>query len=101
MDYHMSIIVDGRAFIDEHSLTCINIRDPIEVLVTKFPGYSVECLKQAYDGNGNDLISTIAMLKELEDADINDLISFSISKGGGEDEEFECGWEKKSNYGWK
>ena len=72
----MSITVDGRALIDEHSLTCINIRDPMEVLVTKFPGYSVECLKHAYDGNGNDLISVIAMLKEIEDADSNDLISF-------------------------
>ena len=34
MDDHMSIIVDGRALIDEHSLTCIDIRDPMEVLVT-------------------------------------------------------------------
>ena len=70
----MSINVDGRALLDEHSLTCIDIRDPIEVLVTKFPGYSVECLKQAYDGIGKALISTIAMLKELEDAENNDLI---------------------------
>ena len=30
----MSITVDGRALIDEHSLTCIDIRDPMEVLVT-------------------------------------------------------------------
>lgn len=74
LDYHMSITEDGRAFIDEHSPTYIDIRDPMEVLVTEFPGYSVECLKQSYDGNGNDLISTIAMLKELEDADSNDLI---------------------------
>ena len=63
MDDHMSITVDGRALIDEHSLTCIDIRDPIEVLVMEFLGYSVEFLKQAYDGNGNDLISTIVMLK--------------------------------------
>ena len=76
MDDHMSITVDGRALIDENLLTCIDIRNPMEVLVTYFPGYSVECLKQAYDGNGNDLISIIAMLKELEDADSNDLISF-------------------------
>ena len=48
----------------------------MEVLVKEFLGYSVECLKQAYDGNGNDLISTFAMLKELEDVDSNDLISF-------------------------
>ena len=34
MDDHMPIIVDGRALIDEHSLTCIDIRDPMEVLVT-------------------------------------------------------------------
>jgi len=69
LDDRMSITEDGRALIDENSLTCIDIRDPMEVLVTEFPGYSVECLKQAYDGNGNDLISTIAMLKELEDED--------------------------------
>lgn len=74
LDNHMSITEDGRAFIDDHSLTYIDIRDPMEVLVKEFPGYSVECLKQSYDGNGNDLISTIAMLKELEDADSNDLI---------------------------
>ena len=72
----MSITMDGRALIDEHSLTCIDIRDLMEVLVTRFPGYSIECLKQGYDGNGNYLISTIAMLKELEDAKSNDLISF-------------------------
>ena len=41
----MSITVDGRALIDEHSLTCIDIRDPMEVLVTEFLGYSVEFLK--------------------------------------------------------
>ena len=70
----MSITEDGRAFIDDHSLTYIDIRDPMEVLVKYFPGYSVECLKQSYDGNRNDLISTIAMLKELEDVDSNDLI---------------------------
>lgn len=74
LDDRMPITEDGRALIDEHSLTCIDQRD-MEVLVTEFPGYSVECLKQAYDGNGNDLISTIAMLKELEDADSNDLFS--------------------------
>ena len=99
MDDHMSITMDGRALIDEHSLTSINIRDPMEVLVTKFPRYSVECLKHAYNGNGNDLISTIAMLKELEDVDNNDLISFQRLRGGGEHEEFECGWEKKRNCG--
>ena len=73
----------------------------MEVLVIEFPGYSIECLKQAYDGNGNDLISSIVMLKELEDVDNNDLISFQRSRGGGEEDEFECGWEKKSNYEWK
>ena len=72
----MSITVDGRALIDEHSLTCIDIRDPMEVLVIEFPRYSEECLKQVYDGNDNDLISTIGMLKDLEDAYSNDLISF-------------------------
>ena len=46
----------------------------MEVLVKEFPGYSVEFLKQSYDGNGNDLIATIAMLKELEDVDSKDLI---------------------------
>ena len=76
MDDHMSITMDGRALIDEHSLICTDIRDTMEVLVIEFPRYSVECLKHAYDVNGNDLISTIAMLKELEDADNNDLISF-------------------------
>ena len=76
MDDHMSITVDGRALIDQHSCTCIDIRDPMEVLVTKFPRYLVECLKQDYDGNDNDLISTITMLKELEGPDNNDLISF-------------------------
>jgi hypothetical protein len=76
MDDHMSIIVDGRALIDDHSLTCIDIRDAIEVLVIEFHGYSVECLKQAYDGNGNDLILEIVILNELEDVDTNDLISF-------------------------
>lgn len=74
LDDRMSINEDGRALIDERSFTCIDQRD-MEVLVTEFPGYSVECLKQAYDGNGNDLISTIVMLKELEDADSNDLFS--------------------------
>ena len=71
---HVSITEDGRAFIEYHSLTYIDIRDPMEVLVKEFPGYSVEFFKQSYDGNGNDLISTIAMLKELEDAYSNDLI---------------------------
>ena len=48
----------------------------MEVLVIEFPGYSIECLKHDYGGNVNDSISAIAMLKELEDADNNDLISF-------------------------
>ena len=98
MDDHMSITVDGRALIDEHSHTCINIRDTEQVLVIEFSQYSVECLKQDYDGNDNDLISAITMLKEIEDADSNDLISFQRSRDGGDEEEFECGWEKKSNY---
>ena len=72
----MSITVDGRVLIDENSLTCIDIRDAMEVLLTEFPGYSIECLKQAYDGNGNDFISAIVMLKDIEDADSNNLISF-------------------------
>ena len=101
MDDDMSITVDGRAFIEENSLTCINIRDPMEVLVIGFSGYSIECLKHTYDGNGNDLILAIVMLKELEDVDSNDLISFQRSRGGKEDEEFECGWDKKSNCGWQ
>ena len=29
MDDHMSINVDGRALLDDHSLTCIDIRDPM------------------------------------------------------------------------
>ena len=45
-----------------------------EVIVTEFPSYSLECLKQTYFGNENDLISTIAMLKELEYAYSKDLI---------------------------
>ena len=39
-----------------------------EFLITEFPSYLVECLKPDYFGNGNNLISTIAMLKELENA---------------------------------
>ena len=44
-----------------------------EVIVTEFPSYSLECLKQTYFGNENDLISTIAMLKETKDANNDDL----------------------------
>ena len=101
MNDHMSITVDGRAIIDEHSLTCIDIRNPMEVLVTNFLGYSVEWLKQAYDGNGNDLISAIGMLKEIEDADDYDLISFQRLRGGGDEEDFEYGWQKKRNFRWQ
>lgn len=54
MDDHMSNTVDGRDLIDEHSLTCIDIRDPMEVLVIAFHGYSVSA--------SNKLMMEMAMI---------------------------------------